>query len=41
MGMTKAQAKKFEQIKQIAELSGVDFRNLENEPGNDVRNVLI
>jgi hypothetical protein len=41
MGFTKAQAKKVEQIREIARLSGVDFWNMENEPDHDVRNVLL
>ena len=41
MGFTKAQAKKVEQIKEIAKLGRVDFWNVENEPDNKVRNVLL
>src|SRR6266508_6238473 len=41
MGLTKTQAKKIEQIKEFAKLGGVDFWNVEHEPNNDVRNVLL
>jgi len=41
MPLTKAQKKKVEAIKQITKLGGVDFWNIENEPDNDVRNVLL
>jgi hypothetical protein len=41
MGFTKAQAKKVDQIREIASLGGVDFWNLENQPDHDVRNVLL
>jgi hypothetical protein len=39
MPLTKTQKKKIEAIKQIAELAGLDFWNVENEPDNDVRNI--
>jgi hypothetical protein len=41
MSLTKAQKKKVEAIKQIAKMGGADFWNIENEPDNDVRNVLL
>lgn len=41
MSLTRVQKRKVDQIKEIAELIGVDFWNVEKEPDNDVRNALL
>src|ERR1700730_8465768 len=41
MPLTKAQKKKDEAIKKNHKLGGVDFWNVENEPDNHIRNILL
>src|SRR5262245_33859741 len=41
MPLTRAQKQKIEEIKTIAELTGVDFWNIDRETDSEVRNILL